>query len=84
METRILGIQVKNRQNDAGQLQQVLTNYGCFIKTRLGLHDMNDDQCSSKGLIILELAGTAADMDKVEKKIKELQGIEVQKMVFTS
>ena len=82
METRILGIQVKDRQNDAAQLQQVLTNYGCFIKTRLGLHEMSDDNCSSKGLIILELMGSAEDMQKVEDKVKALKGIEVQKMVF--
>lgn len=83
METRILGIQVKDRQNDAAQLQQVLTNYGCFIKTRLGLHEMSSDNCSSKGLIILELMGSSEDMQKVEDKVKALKGIEVQKMVFS-
>ncbi|MBN1183960.1 MAG: hypothetical protein JXB49_16830 [Bacteroidales bacterium] len=84
METRILGIQVKDRQNDAAQLQQVLTNYGCFIKTRLGLHEMSAENCSSKGLIILELTGSPEDMQKVEDKIKALKGLDVQKMVFNS
>ena len=56
MNIRILGIQVTNRFQLAGEVQKVLTRYGCSIKTRLGLND-EDMESDAAGLIILELTG---------------------------
>ncbi len=38
--TSIIGISVNNRAAESQQLQEILTKYGCYIKTRIGLHDM--------------------------------------------
>lgn len=57
----ILGIKIEDRMKEAGEVQKLLSRYGCSIKTRLGLHEVAGDYCSTSGLIILELAGPAED-----------------------
>lgn len=82
MKTRILGVYITNRVKEAVQVQNVLTKYGCSIKTRLGLHEVVNDYCSSSGLILLELAGNETDMDNLEEELKEIAELQVQKMEF--
>jgi len=81
-ETRILGILITDRQEEAGKVQSVLTKFGCSIKTRLGLHEVNSDLCSTSGLILLELIGEITEMDKLENELKAIGGTQTQKMVF--
>jgi hypothetical protein len=79
----ILGVHITDRIKHVGQIQQVLTEYGCYVKTRLGLHDAGKDFCSPNGLMILELAGDAKKCAELEQKLKAITGTDVQKMVFT-
>lgn len=52
----IMAIKLENRIDNAALVQNVLTRYGCFIKTRLGIPYHNEDgSCSNSGLIILEI-----------------------------
>lgn len=81
-EIRILGVLITDRQKEAGKVQTVLSKFGCSIKTRLGLHEVINDLCSSSGLIILELTGSTSDMDKLEKELKEIGGTQTQRMIF--
>jgi len=81
-EIRVLGIHVENRVAEAGEIQGILSKYGCSIKTRIGLHEASEDQCSTDGLIILELGGNAADWDALEKALRASKGTKVQKMSF--
>jgi len=81
-ETRILGIQIPNRVKEAADVQNILTKFGCSIKTRLGLHDVVENYCSSSGLILLELTGDSAEMDKLEAELKAVDSVNVQKMIF--
>lgn len=81
-EIVILGIHVKQRSKQSVALQNLLTKYGCSIKTRLGIHEVVGDYCSNEGIILLELTGDKAEMDNLEKELKQLSEIEVQKMVF--
>jgi hypothetical protein len=81
-EIRILGVLITDRQKEAGKVQALLTKFGCSIKTRLGLHEVTDNLCSSSGLIILELTGEIAEMDKLEKELKTIGGIQSQRMIF--
>lgn len=78
----ILGVQISNRCAHAVQVQQLFTEYGCSIKTRIGLHDVAGNQCSTSGLILLELHGTQKDADALEKKLRVLKGVTVKKMAF--
>lgn len=81
-ETRILGILITDRQKEAGKVQNVLTKYGCSIKTRLGLHEVTDDVCSTSGLLLLELIGDISEMDKLENELVVIEGTQTQKMIF--
>ena len=50
----ILGVHVTNRATQVPSVQNLLTEYGCNIKTRIGLHHVDDQVCSPRGLILLE------------------------------
>ena len=53
--TTIIGIKISNRLESAVSVQEILTKYGCIIKTRIGLHEEINGQCSPRGLILLEI-----------------------------
>ena len=78
----ILGLHLSNRVNDATKVQDVLTKFGCSIRTRLGLHDASEDFCSPCGLIILELTGDKKEFTKMEAALKKITGLTVKKMEF--
>jgi hypothetical protein len=78
----VMGVLVTNRVQNVPEFQKVLTECGCQIKTRLGLHDTGTDFCSPNGLILLELFGSDAAYDEVEAKLKAVKGLQVQKMLF--
>jgi hypothetical protein len=81
-ERRILGVHITDRKQEAGVVQKVLTQYGCSIKTRLGLHEVTQDHCSTEGLIILELIGDVDEMGKLEESLEKIPGTQTKKMVF--
>lgn len=83
-EKRILGINITNRTKKAHKVQEILTEYGCYIKTRIGLHEVTEEFCSTEGIIILELFGDIEKQKEMEKKFREIEGIEVEKMVFNN
>ena len=78
----ILGLSITERKKIVFEVQEVLSEYGCNIKTRLGLHEASENLCSEHGLIILELTGDDKKCLELEKKIKKIEGVEVQKMMF--
>jgi len=81
-EIRVLGIHISHRMKEVAQIQPILTKYGCSIKTRLGLHEVNDNVCSTSGIVLLELIGDVNEMNKLENELKSIAGIDVQKMSF--
>ena len=81
-EVRILGILVNDREKTADTVQNVLTKYGCSIRTRLGLHDLEMPACGTCGLILLELTGDVNECLRLENELWAIEGVKVQKMVF--
>jgi hypothetical protein len=81
-ERIILGVQVTNRVEKILDVQKILTEYGCNIKTRLGLHEVTESHCSTVGLLILETYGDEADILQMESKLRNIKGLTVKKMVF--
>lgn len=81
-ETRIIGLRLANTVERAPQVQEILTKFGCCIRTRLGLHDTGEDQSDSSGLILLELSGDVSEYVKLENELLKIEGAEVQKMTF--
>ncbi|MBR1423944.1 hypothetical protein IJ579_00085 [bacterium] len=73
----IMGINVQNRQQEASKLQDFLTKYGCFIRTRIGLHPMDEYKCLNYGIILIEV------VDKINEIYDELsKNWQVQIMKF--
>lgn len=78
--TRILGILVRSAPETTPQLQKVLTMYGCSIRTRLGVNERHFGEPA--GLIILELAGEEAEMDRLEADLRSCGNCIVRRMTF--
>jgi hypothetical protein len=81
-ETRILGILVRNRQQNILKVQDTFTKFGCTIRMRLGINVSRDYQMEDAGLILLELTGEVMEMKKLENSLIKLQDVEVKKMLF--
>ncbi len=81
-EIRILGVHVRTRGEAARKVQEVLTKYGCSIRTRLGLHTPDTNLCKDCGIILLELTGNPDECLRLENELWSLDGVKVQKMVF--
>jgi len=75
MKKSVLLILIGNRKEEALKVQQILTAWGCIIKTRLGIHDGVLDNCSDEGLLILELHGTQEQKDELTRKVSVLPGV---------
>jgi hypothetical protein len=79
----VLGIHVTDRLRKAGEVQKVFTEYGCNIKTRLGLHEVAENYCAGEGVVLLEVIGGPEIRRDMAAKLNAIEGIEVKEMVFS-
>ena len=79
--TTIIGIKVNNRLQNVLYVQEILTNFGCVIKTRIGLHEEINGQCSPKGLILLEIIDDLKAIE-IANALCDIEEIEIQQMKF--
>ena len=78
MERKVMLILVGSRQEVAEKVQKILTGWGCFIKTRLGLHDGVLDNCTESGLIFLELVGDNEKHEEIARKLNLVKGVDAR------
>lgn len=78
MDKTILLILIGKRKESAVNVQKILTEWGCIIKTRLGLHDGVLENCTNQGLVICELVGTSEQKNELARKVTLLQGVTSQ------
>lgn len=78
----VLGVHITDRVKHAAVVQDLFTEYGCSIKTRIGLHTVSDNFCSPNGLVLLEMAGDEKPVFELLEKLEAVEGVDVQKMVF--
>lgn len=71
-------IKVKSRANHAQEVQKVLTEFGCCIKLRLGLHEITSDSCANDGLIILQVSSEGDRVGKMIEALREIDELEVK------
>ena len=76
----IMAIKINGRIANAPHVQEILTKYGCNIKTRVGFHETNEDQCSTDGILILQLFGKEDDILSMFTELQKLDGV-VPKMI---
>jgi hypothetical protein len=75
MSKDFLLIVVNKRKKEAVTVQKILTEWGCYIKTRLGLHEACLDNCSEIGTIVLEVVGDPEKHDELQRKLNLLSGV---------
>ncbi len=75
----ILGVHVAHRSKHTVRVQKILTEYGCSIRTRVGLHGAGDGFCSPNGLILLEVIDSGPALTKA---LSAVPGVTVKKMIF--
>lgn len=75
MQKTLLLILVDGRKKSAVNVQKILTEWGCLVKTRLGIHDGVLDNCSESGLLILEMVGETEKHEELARKISVLPGV---------
>ncbi|MBE0649026.1 MAG: hypothetical protein IH596_14740 [Bacteroidales bacterium] len=81
-EIRIIGLLIRDRIKESGRTQEVLTKNSHLIQSRLGFHEVSEDICSRVGVIILQLTGSQEECERMESELREIGGIELQRMVF--
>ncbi len=76
----VIGIRMDNRVGNALKFQEVLTQNGCNIKARLGLHEVSENACANDGLIILQPCGEKEEIEQLVKDFNRLEGITAKLM----
>ncbi len=81
-EKSVLIVEVDHRRACALDVQRILTDFGCIIRTRLGIHDGVLDKCSDRGLLVLEIQGPRSERMKLQKELGSLRGVESKAVVL--
>ena len=79
----IMTVLISKRNEEATDVQNLLTEYGCFIKTRLGLHDV-EGVCAEDGLLILQMVGEQEKIAALEKELSALTGVKAHLLTIES
>jgi len=82
MKTTIMTLTIDPRTAHAPQVQTVLTKHGCIIKTRIGLHEVQEESCTERGLILLHINSQSDEVQKLEDELKEVEGVAVKSMTI--
>ncbi len=79
----IMLVLLDQRKKNAVQVQKILTEWGCLIRTRLGIHEGVLENCSEEGLIVLELVGDEEKHKKLEERLNVLPGVKAKLVVIS-
>lgn len=71
----VIGVRMDNRVSNSLKLQEALTENGCKIKARLGLHEASEELCANDGLIVLQPCGEKEEVERLVKELNNLEGI---------
>ncbi len=71
----ILAVKVDGRTSNAVHVQEILTKYGCNIKTRVGFHEASESHCAMDGVIILQLFGEDDVAEAMCGELDKLEGV---------
>lgn len=76
---RILGITVKDRENDAPQVRNIISGYRSSLRASEGLMEVTEDK---GGLMMIELKGGTPEMNELESKINKIEGVLLERVSF--
>lgn len=78
----IMAILQENRTETSVKVQEVLTKYGCHIRTRLGLNDSGIEECTNNGLILLQLCTDSKLADEISQELSAINSVKVKYMTL--
>lgn len=78
----VIGVKISARQENVPAVQSVLTEYGCNIRTRLGMHEVSGDYCAPGGLVLLDMYGAQSEIEACYEKLSAIAGVEAKRMDF--
>ncbi|MGD9874292.1 MAG: hypothetical protein AB7T27_08465 [Kiritimatiellia bacterium] len=78
----ILGVHITDRVKHVAHVQEALTKFGCYIKTRLGLHEASKEFCAPTGVLVLEMLDDDKKVAGLKTELEKIEGVEVKEMVF--
>lgn len=71
---------IDNREEVVSEMQGILSQYGCSIRTRLGLNEVIDGR--ETGIIVLELYGDPAEQNNLISKLSSSVNIRLSAVSF--
>ncbi len=80
MKKTVMVVLISHRHEAASKVQAVLTGWGCMIKTRLGIHQGVEENCSENGLLFLDLVGDEEKISEFERKLSVIRGVSARKI----
>ncbi len=78
MTVVIIGVSLENRIETALEFQRIATEFGCEIRTRIGLHPSEQDICLNRGIVLLEVRGDAELLKQELAKHWKIQTMEFE------
>ncbi|MDD2331360.1 MAG: hypothetical protein PHI68_01770 [Candidatus Cloacimonetes bacterium] len=78
MTYKVILIKIDHRSTEALKVQNILTEYGCNIKVRLGLHEVSKEYCANDGLVILEVDGKSEELDTMLKGLNQIEYVDAK------
>ena len=79
----VLAVHILDRVHEANRVQDVFTKFGKSIRTRIGLHDICEQDFVPEGVILLDICGGETAADELKRELTAIEGIETKKLVFT-
>lgn len=78
MTYKVILIKIDHRSSEALKVQNILTEYGCSIKVRLGLHEVSKEFCANDGLVVLEVEGSPEELKTIIAKLNAVDYVQAQ------
>jgi len=75
----VTAVVISKRTAEAVKGQQVLTNHGCIIRLRVGMHETGD-VCAEDGPALLQLCGTAKEVAALKADLNQIKGVKAKTM----
>jgi len=78
MTYKVVLVKIDHRAAEATKVQAILTDFGCNIKVRLGLHEVSKEFCANDGLIVLEVDGEKSLIEDMINRLNVIEYVKAQ------
>lgn len=78
MTYKVILVKIDHRSTEATKVQGILTQYGCNIKVRLGLHEVSQEFCANDGLVVLEVDGKQEELSAMLSALNGVEYVQAQ------